>query len=60
MTESTAKRRPGRPLGSGKPPEEKRQHISLRVDPDLLDALKAMGDDWRAKAEAILRGAVLP
>ena len=50
----TAKKRMGRP-----PVTVKRPTLNMRVDPDVLDALKASGKGWQTKVNTILRNAVL-
>ena len=44
-------RLPGRPP-SGKTP------VTLRLDPDVIDALKADGKGWQPRANALLRKAL--
>ncbi len=45
-------RQPGRPKMD---PAKAKQAISLRVAPDVLDAMRATGRGWQTRAEAILR-----
>lgn len=45
-------RQPGRPKMD---PAKAKQAISLRVAPDILDAMRATGRGWQTRAEAILR-----
>lgn len=45
-------RKPGRPK---LPDNAAKQAISLRVAPDVLDAMRATGRGWQTRAEAILR-----
>lgn len=47
------KRRPGRPAGVTQP-NAKRQ-VTLRLDPDVLDAFKADGPGWQSRINAALR-----
>ncbi|MEO6320361.1 MAG: BrnA antitoxin family protein [Polaromonas sp.] len=49
-----AKKRMGRP-----PVEVKRPTLSMRIDPDVLEALKASGKGWQTRVNAILRHKVL-
>jgi len=46
------KRGPGRPAGSGK------ERISIRLDKDLLDKLRATGPGWQSRINEALRKAV--
>jgi uncharacterized protein (DUF4415 family) len=50
--------RRGRPPGSVAP--IKKQAVKLRLDPDILEALRASGPGWQTRVNAILRQAVLP
>ncbi len=44
----------------GRPPVEvKRPTLNMRVDPDVLEALKASGKGWQTRVNAILRREVL-
>lgn len=56
FTEFTAeaKKRMGRP-----PAEVIRPTLNMRVDPDVLDALKASGKGWQTRLNALLRREVL-
>ena len=49
--------RRGRPPGSVSPATK--QAVKLRLDPDLLAALRASGAGWQTRVNAILRQAVL-
>lgn len=49
-----AKKRMGRP-----PAEVKRPTLNMRIDPDVLEALKASGRGWQTRVNAILRREVL-
>ena len=43
----------------GRPPADvKRPMLSMRVDPDILEALRATGRGWQARVNALLREAV--
>ena len=48
----------------GRPPVSvapiKKQAVKLRLDPDILEALRASGPGWQTRVNAILRQAVLP
>jgi uncharacterized protein (DUF4415 family) len=50
--------RRGRPPGSVA--ASTKQAVKLRLDPDLLAALRASGAGWQTRVNAILRAAVLP
>lgn len=45
----------GRPL---LPPAEKKQRVTLYLDPDVLARLKAEGKGWQTRANAALRAAL--
>lgn len=45
-------RKGGRPP---KPAEQRKQQVTLRLAPDLLTKLRAMGPGWQGKIEAVLR-----
>ena len=49
--------RRGRPRGSASPTTK--QAVKLRLDPDVLAALRASGAGWQTRVNAILRDAVL-
>ena len=49
--------RRGRPLGSVA--ASTKQAVKLRLDPDVLGALRASGAGWQTRVNAILRAAVL-
>ena len=49
--------RRGRPPGSVS--ASTKQAVKLRLDPDLLAALRASGAGWQTRVNAILRDAVL-
>lgn len=46
-------------LRRGRPPVEvKRPMVSMRLDPDVLAALRASGKGWQTRVNAVLRQAV--
>jgi uncharacterized protein (DUF4415 family) len=45
-----AKRGPGRPMGSGT-----KAQVTLRLDVEVLEALRATGAGWQTRANNILR-----
>ena len=49
--------RRGRPPGSSSP--STKQAVKLRLDPDVLAALRASGAGWQTRVNAILREVVL-
>lgn len=49
-----ARRSRGRPAGSGT-----KEQVALRLDRDLLDALRASGPGWQTRVNELLRKAVL-
>jgi uncharacterized protein (DUF4415 family) len=49
-------RKPGRPPIA---PEARKRSTTLRLSPDVLDALRAGGPGWQTRADAILRKALL-
>ena len=51
--EAIIERRRGRPAGSVK--ADAKVAINLRVDPDVLAALRATGPGWQTRVNAILR-----
>ena len=51
---SSLKRGPGRPMGSGT-----KVQLTLRVDAEVVAALRASGAGWQTRANEILRKAVL-
>ena len=51
--EAIIQRRRGRPAGSVK--ADAKVPINLRVDPDVLAALRATGPGWQTRVNAILR-----
>ena len=51
-------RRRGRPAGSVSPTTK--QAVKLRLDPDVLAALRAGGAGWQTRVNSILREVVLP
>ena len=51
--EAIIQRRRGRPAGSVK--ADAKVAINLRVDPDVLAALRATGPGWQTRVNAILR-----
>lgn len=54
--ETVARARMGRPPLA---PEARKQQITMRLDADLVAALKAGGRGWQSRANAALRKAVL-
>jgi uncharacterized protein (DUF4415 family) len=50
-------RRRGRPA---KPEHERKQQVTVRLSPDVLDALRATGDGWQTRLDEILRAKLLP
>jgi uncharacterized protein (DUF4415 family) len=51
-SEQEAKRKPGRPKGSGA--GNGKIAVTLRLPPDVVDHFKAQGPDWRARMAQIL------
>jgi uncharacterized protein (DUF4415 family) len=51
------KRGRGRPIGSTA--DSTKRKVNLRLDPDLLEALKASGQGWQTRVNMILRREVL-
>jgi len=49
-----ARRKGGRPVKA-----DAKQAVKLRLDPDLLDALRASGRGWQTRGNAMLRRDVL-
>jgi uncharacterized protein (DUF4415 family) len=47
-----------RPLRGRPPSEVKRPMVSMRLDPDVLEGLRATGAGWQTRVNAILREAV--
>jgi uncharacterized protein (DUF4415 family) len=47
---NSVKRRPGRPPGS-----YKKVTVSLRLDPDIVEALRATGPNWQMRINMLLR-----
>lgn len=46
----------GRPRGRPPKPEESRKrNVSLRLSPDVVEALRASGPGWQTRAEDMLR-----
>lgn len=50
LEELRAKR--GRPP---KPPQERKEQISLRIDADVLDWYRTQGEGWQTKMNAVLK-----
>lgn len=50
---ATAKRRRGRPIGSVA--ESTKPQVTLRLDPDVLESLKASGRGWQTRVNTLLR-----
>ncbi len=48
-------RRQGRPA---LPPEQRKRRVTLHLDPDVLERLKADGRGWQTRANAALRKAL--
>ncbi|MNU00614.1 hypothetical protein D3C72_2437880 [compost metagenome] len=46
-------RKHGRPVGTTK--TDAKQRVTLRVDPDVLDAIKATGAGWQTRINDLLR-----
>ena len=55
--EQIAARKRGRPAGTTK--ADAKQRVTLRVDPDVLDAIKATGAGWQTRINDLLRADVL-
>lgn len=55
---AAAKPRRGRPPGSVA--EVRKEQVTMRLDPDVLDALRATGPGWQSRINEILRQAVRP
>lgn len=54
MTEAArVKRGRGRPVGSVA--EQTKKTVSMRFDPDLLEAMRSSGKGWQTRANEILR-----
>ncbi len=49
-------RRAGRPVGSVA--AQTKQPVKLRLDPDVLDALRASGDGWQTRINDMLRASL--
>jgi uncharacterized protein (DUF4415 family) len=47
---ASAKRGPGRPMGSGS-----KAQVTLRLDLEVIQALKATGSGWQTRANEVLR-----
>src|SRR3990170_5466690 len=47
-------RKGGRPP---KPMEERKRQVTMRLAPDLLEAMRATGSGWQVRAEQVLRRA---
>lgn len=43
----------------GRPPGQTKAAVSLRLDKDVVDALRATGPGWQSRANELLRKAVL-
>lgn len=49
----------GKPIRRGRPPSSKRkQLVTLRIDPDIIDAFREGGPGWQTRMEDILKAAV--
>ncbi|QTD44195.1 BrnA antitoxin family protein [Ottowia testudinis] len=48
-----ARRKPGRPVGSAQAVTKK--PVQIRLDADVLDALRATGDGWQTRVNDTLR-----
>ncbi len=55
---AATKPRRGRPPGSVA--EVRKEQVTMRLDPDVLDALRATGPGWQSRVNEILREAVRP
>lgn len=55
--EVIAKRRRGRPLGSKA--AQTKQPVKLRLDQDILNALRATGDGWQTRINDMLRASLI-
>jgi uncharacterized protein (DUF4415 family) len=45
--------------GPGRPPSETRKElISIRLDPEVLERLRASGPGWQSRVNELLRGAL--
>ncbi|MEZ2346795.1 BrnA antitoxin family protein [Terriglobus sp. RCC_193] len=51
-----ARRRPGRPVGSVQ--EDTKEAIKIRLDADVLAALRASGDGWQTRINDALRASL--
>ncbi len=54
--EQIVKRRRGRPVGSVAPVTK--EPVKLRLDPDVLAALRATGDGWQTRINDMLRASL--
>jgi uncharacterized protein (DUF4415 family) len=52
------KRKRGRPTGSFA--EMRKEQVTMRLDPDVLAALRATGSGWQSRVNQILREATRP
>ncbi|CAK0781430.1 conserved hypothetical protein [Gammaproteobacteria bacterium] len=50
MLAAIAKRRAGRPAGSGK-----KEQVAIRIDKDVLEIFRAAGPGWQTRMNAALR-----
>jgi uncharacterized protein (DUF4415 family) len=49
----------GKPVRRGRPPVGKRkQLVTLRMDPDIIDAFKEGGPGWQTRMEAVLKSSI--
>lgn len=53
--ESAMRRARGRPALAA---QDRKQKVNIRLSPDVLSALRASGQGWQARADALLRRAL--
>ena len=53
--QSAMRRARGRPA---LPPQDRKQKVNIRLSPDVLSALRASGQGWQTRADALLRRAL--
>lgn len=56
VLEAFGKNRRGRPLGSTK--VDAKRSVTLRLDPDVLEAWRKTGPGWQSRMNAALRAAI--
>lgn len=54
---AAAQRKRGRPVGSTA--QVRKTPVTMRLDPDIVDAMKATGPGWQTRVNDVLRGAFL-